>query len=97
MRNAPKSEGSFFQRDRAWHPPAYTPGYKTSVVRSPQKALISLDNTISEMTGSTLHTVSRLLAAWEKSRIVESRHRHISVRDPARLEALSRAGGGAAA
>ncbi len=51
MKNTPKTEGAFFQRDRAWHPPAYTPPYKTSVVRSPQKALISLDNTISEMTG----------------------------------------------
>ena len=43
--------GSFFQRDRTWHPPAFTPGYKTSVLRSPQKALLSLDNTISEITG----------------------------------------------
>ncbi|HCP76207.1 MAG TPA: protocatechuate 3,4-dioxygenase subunit beta, partial [Pusillimonas sp.] len=32
--------GEFLMRDRAWHPPAYTPGYKTSVLRSPQKALI---------------------------------------------------------
>jgi protocatechuate 3,4-dioxygenase, beta subunit len=45
------SGGSFFQRDRTWHPPAYTPGYKTAVLRSPQKSLISLDNTLSEMTG----------------------------------------------
>lgn len=43
--------GAFFQRDRSWHPPAYTPGYKTSVLRSPQKALLSLDTTISEITG----------------------------------------------
>ncbi|GAA4125608.1 protocatechuate 3,4-dioxygenase subunit beta [Aminobacter aganoensis] len=43
--------GAFFQRDRSWHPPAFTPGYKTSVLRSPQKALLSLDNTISEITG----------------------------------------------
>ena len=45
------SGGSFFQRDRNWHPAAYTPGYKTSVTRAPQKAPISLDNTVSEMTG----------------------------------------------
>ena len=45
------SGGSYFQRDRNWHPPAYAPGYKTSVLRSPTKSLISLDNTISEMTG----------------------------------------------
>jgi protocatechuate 3,4-dioxygenase beta subunit len=38
-------------RDRQWHPPAFTPGYKTSVARSPQRALISLDNTLTEMTG----------------------------------------------
>ena len=43
--------GAFYQRDRLWHPPAYAPGYKTSVLRSPQKALLSLDNTISELTG----------------------------------------------
>lgn len=48
---------------------------------------------ISEMTGSTLHTVSRLLAAWEKLAIVESQRKHISVRDPSRLEALSRGEG----
>jgi protocatechuate 3,4-dioxygenase beta subunit len=43
--------GGFFPRDRNWHPPAYTPGYKTSVLRSPQKALVSFPNTISEITG----------------------------------------------
>jgi protocatechuate 3,4-dioxygenase, beta subunit len=44
-------QGSYFQRDRSWHPPAFTPDYKTSVLRAPQRALLSLDNTISEMTG----------------------------------------------
>ena len=44
-------QGSFYQRDRSWHPPAYTPQYKTSVLRSPQHALLSLGNTLSEMTG----------------------------------------------
>jgi protocatechuate 3,4-dioxygenase beta subunit len=43
--------GAFFQRDRTWHPPALTPGYKSSVLRSPQKALLSFDNTLSEITG----------------------------------------------
>ena len=43
--------GSFYQRDRAWHPPAYAPSYKTTVLRAPQRPLISLDNTLSEMTG----------------------------------------------
>ena len=51
MSNKAPQGGSFFQRDRTWHPPAFTPRYKTSVVRSPQRALLSLDNTISEITG----------------------------------------------
>ena len=49
--NAPPETGAFFARDRAWHPQALTPGYKTSVLRSPQKALLSFGNTLSEMTG----------------------------------------------
>ncbi|SFT16929.1 protocatechuate 3,4-dioxygenase, beta subunit [Sulfitobacter marinus] len=43
--------GAFFHRDRSWQPPAYCPNYKTSVVRSPQKALISMNTTLSEQTG----------------------------------------------
>ena len=46
----PKS-GEYYQRNRAWHPPALTPNYKTSVTRSPRLALISLQNSISEITG----------------------------------------------
>ena len=49
--NRGPENGAFYQRDRTWHPPAYFPEYKTSVLRSPQKAMISLDNTISEITG----------------------------------------------
>ncbi len=41
----------FYQRDRERHPPALTPGYKTSVARSPRYALISLQNSVSEVTG----------------------------------------------
>lgn len=41
----------FYQRDRRLHPPALTPDYKTSVARSPRYSLISLENTISEITG----------------------------------------------
>jgi protocatechuate 3,4-dioxygenase beta subunit len=41
----------FYQRDRSLHPPAYAPGYKTSVGRSPRKALLSLQNSLSEITG----------------------------------------------
>lgn len=43
--------GGYFQRDRDWHPQALTPGYKTSVLRSPRNALLSLPSTISENTG----------------------------------------------
>ncbi len=43
----------FYQRDRLWHPPAYAKDYKTSVTRSPQYALISLENSASEITGPT--------------------------------------------
>ncbi|WP_137932578.1 protocatechuate 3,4-dioxygenase subunit beta [Mesorhizobium comanense] len=49
--NRTPETGAFFQRDRTWHPPALTPGYKSSVLRSPQKALLSFDNTLSEISG----------------------------------------------
>jgi len=42
--------GDFAQRDTAAHPAAYTPEYKTSVLRSPRNALISTLNTVSERT-----------------------------------------------
>ena len=46
-----------YQRDREWHPPALTPDYKTSVARSPRNALLSLQNSDSELTGPTFgHT-----------------------------------------
>ena len=43
--------GELYQRDRTLHPPAFTPTYKTSVLRSPRNALISLQNSLSEITG----------------------------------------------
>lgn len=52
---APASPASampdFMRRDRPWHPPAYTPGYKTSVLRSPKCALLSLDQGPGEKSG----------------------------------------------
>jgi protocatechuate 3,4-dioxygenase, beta subunit len=51
MDNRKPETGAFFQRDRSWHPPAFAPGYKTSVTRSPRYALLSLNNTLSEITG----------------------------------------------
>ncbi len=44
---------------------------------------------ISEMTGTTLHTVSRLLSAWERDGIVQSTRRHIVITAPHRLVELS--------
>jgi len=43
----------YYQRDRRWHPPALTPDYKTSVARSPRLPMLSLEGTLSEITGPT--------------------------------------------
>lgn len=45
------SNMEFVMRDRRVHPPAYTPDYKTSVTRSPRLPLMSLQNSLSEVTG----------------------------------------------
>jgi protocatechuate 3,4-dioxygenase beta subunit len=44
------SAGPLFPRDRGWHPPAYTPGYKTSMTRAPQRALVAMGSTLTEET-----------------------------------------------
>lgn len=44
-------QGNYYPRDRAWHPPALTPGYKTSVTRSPRQALVALPGSLSDTTG----------------------------------------------
>lgn len=44
---------------------------------------------IAEMTGTTLHTVSRLLSAWERDGIVKSTRRHVTVTAAHRLVVLS--------
>lgn len=41
----------FYQRDRRSQPPVLTPNYKTSVARSPRFAMLSLQNSLSEITG----------------------------------------------
>lgn len=48
---------------------------------------------IAEMTGTTLHTVSRLLSAWEREGIVKSARRRVTVTAPHRLVVLSGAAG----
>jgi CRP-like cAMP-binding protein len=40
---------------------------------------------VAEMTGTTLHTVSRVLSAWEQQGLVESGRQRITIRDPHRL------------
>ena len=40
---------------------------------------------ISEMTGSTLHTVSRMLSAWERDGIITSARKQITVTDKDQL------------
>ena len=43
----------FYMRDRTIHPPAYDRRYKTSVARSPQLPLLTIQQTASEITGPT--------------------------------------------
>ncbi|MGY3439674.1 MULTISPECIES: protocatechuate 3,4-dioxygenase subunit beta [unclassified Marinovum] len=47
------THSDLIQRDREWQPAALTPDYKTSVLRSPRNALLSLQNSDSELTGPT--------------------------------------------
>ncbi len=51
MMTAKTENGGFFPRDFTRQPPAFTPPYKSSIARSPQRALISIGNTLSETTG----------------------------------------------
>ena len=55
--------GEYCQRDRTIHPPSLAPGYKTSVLRSPRNSLISLQNSLSEITAPVFSTV----ASWAPS------------------------------
>jgi len=43
--------GEIVQRDRSIHPPAFAPGYKSTTLRSPKNALLSLYSTLTETTG----------------------------------------------
>lgn len=44
---------------------------------------------IADMTGSTLHTISRLLSAWDKEGVIQSARREIVIKQPARLVQLA--------
>jgi len=47
---------------------------------------------VAEMTGTTLHTVSRLLSAWEQRGLIESGRQRIVIRDPHKLFGLAEGG-----
>lgn len=44
---------------------------------------------VAEMTGTTLHTVTRILSAWEEQGLVKSGRRKIAVRDAAALREIA--------
>ncbi|MGV8855778.1 MAG: protocatechuate 3,4-dioxygenase subunit beta [Devosia sp.] len=47
----PDGPDGLYARDLLWHPPAATPGYKSTTFRAPRQPLLSLDATRSELTG----------------------------------------------
>jgi protocatechuate 3,4-dioxygenase beta subunit len=49
-------DGEYRPRDRTIQPPAYFPDYKTTVARSPRLPLISLQQSLSEITGPVFGT-----------------------------------------
>lgn len=60
--------------------------------RAPEGIVIDFPITrqdLAEMSGSTLHTVSRTLSAWDQQGITESTRRHIVVKKPHALVALA--------
>jgi CRP-like cAMP-binding protein len=44
---------------------------------------------IAQMTGTTLHTVSRILSAWEQAGLIESGRQRIVLREPKKIFALA--------
>jgi protocatechuate 3,4-dioxygenase beta subunit len=51
MSNLGPETGGFFARDHQWQPPAYAPGYKSTILRSPRRPLLSLQASPGEITG----------------------------------------------
>jgi protocatechuate 3,4-dioxygenase beta subunit len=41
----------YFRRDRAWHPPADTPGYRSTALRAPRRALVAVPQSTGELSG----------------------------------------------
>ena len=50
MGPSPAPDAEYLMRDTTSHPASYTPAYKTSVLRSPRLAPISLQQSLSEVT-----------------------------------------------
>ena len=48
---------------------------------------------LAEMTATTLHTVSRIMSAWEAAGVIESGRQRVVVRDKARLAAIAAGAG----
>lgn len=65
-----ETRNGYANRDRHWHPPALHPPYKTSVTRSPSRALLSFPTSLGEETGPVFgHTMlgetdNDLLTNW---------------------------------
>ena len=65
-------QGPLIPRNREMHPDPYFPDYKTSILRSPKQALLSMDSGLSEETGPTFgHSLigaldNNLILNWSK-------------------------------
>jgi CRP-like cAMP-binding protein len=44
---------------------------------------------IAEMTATTLHTVSRIMSAWEAAGVIEGGRQRITIRDRTRLQTIA--------
>jgi len=44
---------------------------------------------IAEMTATTLHTVSRIVSAWEAAGVIEGGRQRIAIRDRSRLQIIA--------
>jgi len=45
---------------------------------------------LAEISGTTLHTVSRILTAWEKAGLLVSDNRHLTLRNPVQIQRIAR-------
>lgn len=45
------SNGEFYRRDRAWHPPGRSEAYRSTSLRSPNRTLLSLPQSPADLNG----------------------------------------------